>query len=124
MVHHTITTKIRKDGSDMQDTIKVFGEKTKEHKRLEAAAMLINAEFDGNYGEAEVKDVFWDYGGGVKWTTICFGHEYQALSPMQHAMITVGKMADFAKAVSEVMESHRKHMQLSLALRYGVKADE
>lgn len=108
----------------MTDTIKVYGPKTKEHKRLEAAAMLINAEFGDNYGDAEVRDVFWDYGGGIKWTTICFGNDYQALEPLTHAKITVGNMVDFAEAVSHVIERHKHHMQLASALRYGVNANE
>ena len=103
------------------DTIKIYGPKTKEHKRLEAAAILINAEFDGCFGDAEVRDVFWDYGGGIKWTTICFGNDYQALNPVQQAMITLGGMGDFSKAVTEVIDTHRKHIELVNHIRYGGK---
>ena len=103
----------------MQDTIKVYGPKTKEYQRLQAAAMLVNAEFGNNYAEAIVEDVFFDFGGGIKWTTLIIG-DHQALDPMQHAKITVGKMADFTEAVVEVMEAHKTHMQFTSALRYGV----
>lgn len=102
----------------MTDTIRVYGEKTKEYRRLQAAADLINAEFDENFGDAEVRDVYWDYGGGIKWTTICFKGEYQALDPRQHAIITTGSITDFASAVLEVVIRHREMMNMSLTLRY------
>lgn len=100
------------------DTIRVYGAKTKEHKRLEAAAMLINAEFDDKFGEAEVVDASFDYGEGIQWTTIRFSNT-QALTPVQQAMITLGGMGDFSKAVSEVIETHKKHMELVNTIRYG-----
>lgn len=105
------------------DTIKVYGENTKEHTRLEAATMLINAEFDSHFGDAEVRDMYWDYGGGVMWTTIVFKGDYQALDPLNHAMIVLGNMDDFAAAVKHVIERHRHHIQLVNNLRYGAKRD-
>ena len=104
---------------DNMDTIRIYGEKTKEHKRLEAAAMLINAEFDDCFGDAIVKDMFWDYGGGVKWTTIVIDGQYQALDPLQHAKIVLGNMDDFGAVVNEVVGRRRKHMQLVNNIRYG-----
>lgn len=101
------------------DTIKIYGWKTKERKRLEAAAILINAEFDDSFGDAEVKDVFWDYGGGIKWTTIVFGDQYQALDPLQHAKIVLGNFDEFGKVVGQVVSTRRKHMQLVNHIRYG-----
>ena len=104
------------------DTIRIYGPKTKEYRRLQAAADLINAEFDGNYGDAEVRDVFWDYGGGIR-TTICFGNDYQALDPDIHEMIVSGNMIDFAKAVVHVVGRRRKYIDLTLNLRYGKRED-
>jgi hypothetical protein len=104
----------------MIDTIKVYGEKTKEHQRLEAAALIINAEFDSKFAEAIVEDTYFDYGGGVKWTTIIIG-DYQALDPMQQAKIVLGDMKDFGEAVTEVIKRHRQHVQLVNAVRYGVE---
>ena len=101
------------------DTIRTYGPKTKEYIRLQAAVDLINAEFDSKYGDAEVKDVYWDYGGGIKWTTICFGNDSQALDPDMHEMITAGNMIDFARAVIEVVSRRRDHIMLTMTLRYG-----
>lgn len=103
------------------DTIRIYAPKTKEHKRLQAAVELINAEFDDNFGDAEVRDVFWDYGGGIRWTTICFGNDYQALDPVQHAKLVLGNMDDFGAVVNEVVSRRRKHMQLVNHIRYGGK---
>ena len=118
---NTISTLIKK-GVKM-DTIRIYGEKTKEYRRLQAAADLINTEFDNNYGDAEVRDVYWDYGGGIKWTTICFKGEYQALDPRKHEMITLGSITDFADAVREVVIKHREMMLLTLDLRYGMEKE-
>ena len=101
------------------DTIKTYGQKTKEHKRLEAAAILINAEFDDNFGDAVVKDVYWDFGGGLMWTTIVFEEQYQALDPVQHAKIVLGTWDEFGQVVGEVVSRRRKHMQLVNTIRYG-----
>ena len=101
------------------DTIRTYGPKAKEYMRLKAAADLINAEFDcSNYADAEVRDVYWDYGGGIMWTTICFGNEYQALNPDTHEKIVAGSLTDFAEAVTEVVIRRRKHIELTIALRY------
>ena len=105
------------------DTIRIYGPKTKEYIRLQAAADLINAEFDSKYGDAEVRDVYWDYGGGIKWTTICFGNDYQALVPDTHEMIVAGSMIDFARAVLDVVIEHREHINLTLNLRYGSRKE-
>ena len=107
----------------MTDTIKVFGERTREYQRLEAAAKLVNAEFDYNNAEAAVREVYFDFGGGVMWTTIVIG-DYQALDPLQHAKITLGSMADFAGAVQDVIQKHRAHVNLLASVRYGVKQNE
>ena len=109
---------------DNMDTIKTYGPKTKEYKRLQAAVDLINAEINSNFGDAEVRDVFWDYGGGIKWTTICFGNDYQALDPDEHELIVAGNMIDFARAVIDVINSRRKHIKLIMKLRYGEDDEE
>ena len=119
----TSTTSTSTKKGDTMDTIRTYGPKTRAYRRLQAAADLINAEFDCNYGDAEVRDVFWDYGGGIKWTTICFGNDYQALDPDIHEMIVVGNMIDFAKAVIHVVERRREHINLTLNLRYGKRED-
>lgn len=101
------------------DTIRIYGPNTKEYKRLQAAVDLINAEINSNFGDAEVRDVFWDYGGGIKWTTIVFGDQYQALNPLQHAKIVLGNFDEFGKVVGQVVSTRRKHMQLVNNIRYG-----
>ena len=105
----------------MLDVIKVFGEKTKEHKRLEAAAMLINAEFDEKNAIARVGETWWDFGGDIKWTTIIIG-DYQALNPLQMAKIVSGNLKEFIEVVEELVQKHWEHVQLIEALRDPGKA--
>ena len=105
----------------MMDVIKVFGEKTKERKRLEAAAALINAEFDEKNATARVDETYWDYGGGIKWTTIIIG-DNQVLSPLQMAKVVSGDLRDFTEVVEELVRKHWEHVQLIEALRNPRKA--
>ena len=105
------------------DAIKVFGEQSKQYMRLEAAARLLNAEMEPNdHGQFEVKDIFFDFGQGWKWTTIvfCGGDQwssYQALNPKQQGMIVYGDLEDFTKAVWEVTERRRDHVLMESVLR-------
>lgn len=105
------------------DSIKVFGEQSKQYMRLEAAAKLLNAEMEANdHGQFEVKDIFFDFGQGWKWTTIvfCGGDQwssYQALNPKQQGMIVYGSLEDFTRAVWEVSARRRDHMLMDSAIR-------
>ena len=105
------------------DAIKVFGEQSKQHMRLTAAATLMNAEMEPNdHGQFEVKDIYFDYGQGWKWTTIVFNggdqwSSYQALNPKQQGMIVYGDLEDFTKTVWAVVERRRDHMLMDRILK-------
>ena len=107
----------------MVDAIKIFGEQSKEWKKLQSAAMLLNAEReDDDTAAFEVRDIYFDYGQGWMWTTIVVnaGDEwssYQALNPKQQGEIVYGDYEDFAKAVWEVAESRVEHHAMSKHLR-------
>ena len=107
----------------MTDAIKVFGEQSKEHKKLEAAVLLLNAEKeDDDNGVFEIRDIYFDYGQGWMWTTIILNggdqwSSYQALNPKQQAQIVYGDFEDFSKAVWEVLEKREDHRLPAASLR-------
>lgn len=107
----------------MNDIIRIYGGNTKEHQRLEAAATLINADFEYNNATAKVSDVWFDYPGGVMWTTITIG-EHQALSPQQQQWITQGSLRDFTNACAAAINSHRERVNMLAGIRYGLKEEE
>ena len=79
---------------------------TKEYERLEAAAKLLEAT-SKNYFTYTVRETYFDYGQGWKWTTIiCDDNSYnswQVGSPrMWEMVITAETVADIAKAVEEI----------------------
>ena len=104
----------------MANTIRVFGGNTKEYQRLEAAAKLINADFDHNHATARVSDEWFDYPGGVMWTTLVIG-ENQALTPEQQAWITGGTLREFTNACASVIYNHRERMNALAEIRYGLE---
>lgn len=105
------------------DAIKVVGANTKAYKRLQAAATLINAEIEPSYGEAIVEETWFDYGGGMKWTTIIMRtHEgacgdYQMLNPFEQGQIMYGDLEDVCEAVKDVIESHLKLQKYKTDIR-------
>ena len=96
------------------DSIKVVGANTKAYKRLQGAATLINAEIEPGYGEAVVEETWFDYGGGLKWTTIIMRtHEgacgdYQMLNPVQQGKIIYGDLDDVFDAVNDALDTYNK----------------
>lgn len=76
----------------MMEAIKVFGENTMEHKKLEAAAALMTM-LSPNSKRYIVGECWFDYGERVAWTTIFEESEldafstYQALTPRQQARV-------------------------------------
>lgn len=107
----------------MNDTIKIYGASTPERQRLESAAMLINSNFNPNHATARVSDEWFDFEGGVKWTTLMIG-AYPALNPLQQAMITRGSLEDYTKVVAAVIVAHRDRMNMLTAVRYGLEEEE
>ena len=107
----------------MNKTIRVYGPKTKEYQRLEAAAKLINADFDSDNATARVSDEWFDFPGGMRWTTLLIG-EYQALNPEQQREITDGTLRDFTTACAAVIYTHRERMNMLSAVRYGLNPEE
>lgn len=105
------------------DNIRIFGANTKEHQRLEAAVKLINADFEHNNATAKISDVWFDYPGGVMWTTITIG-ELQALSPQQQKWITQGSLRDFTNACAAAINSHRERVNMLAEIRYGLPEEE
>ena len=105
------------------NTIRVFGPQTREHQRLEAAARLINADFEHNYATARVSDEWFDYPGGVMWTTIVIG-EHQALTPAQQRYITDGSLRDFTYACAAAIETHKSRINMLAEIRYGLQEEE
>ena len=107
----------------MVDAIKVFGPQSKEYKKLQAAAILLNAEKEADDKAVfEVRDVYFDFGQGWMWTTIVLngGDEwssYQALNPAHQGMIVYGDFEDFAKAVWEVSEKRSDRHNMADSLR-------
>ena len=106
----------------MNKTIRVYGPNTKEYQRLEAAATLINADFEHNNATARVADAWFDYPGGMRWTTLLIS-EYQALNPEQQKDITDGSLRDFTNACAAVINSHRERMNALAEVRYGLEAE-
>lgn len=104
-------------------TVNVYGENTKEYQRLEAAAKLINSDFESNHATARVSDEWFDFKGGVRWTTLMVG-EYQALTPQQQADITQGSLRAFTNACAAVIMAHRDRMNMLAGIRYGLEEDE
>ena len=107
----------------MNKTVRVYGPKTKEYQRLEAAAKLINADFDDNNATARVSDEWFDYPGGMRWTTLLIG-EYQALNPQQQREITDGSLREFTYACAAIINTHRERMNMLSAVRFGLRGDE
>ena len=103
----------------MNKTIRVYGPNTKEYQRLEAAAKLINADFDSNNATARISDEWFDYPGGMRWTTLLIS-EYQALNPEQQREITSGTLRDFTAACAAVINTHRERMNMLAEIRYGL----
>jgi hypothetical protein len=108
---------------NMTDTIRIFGANTPERQRLEAAATLINSYFDHNNATARVTDEWFDYEGGVMWTTIMVG-QYPALNPLQQARLISDDFEDFARTVAAVVETHRARMNMLLGVRYGLQEEK
>ena len=106
----------------MNKTIRVYGPKTKEYQRLEAAAILINSEFVADNATARVSDEWFDYPGGMRWTTLTIS-EYQALNPEQQKAITAGTLRDFTGAVAAVIYTHRERVNALTEIRYGLEDD-
>ena len=104
----------------MKNTIRVYGPNTKEYQRLESAAKLINAEFDRDNATARVSDEWFDYPGGIRWTTLVVS-EHQALNPQQQKNITVGSLRDFTSACAAVIYTHRERMNALAEIRYGLE---
>ena len=91
-------------------------------QRLEAAARLINADFEHNYATARVSDEWFDYPGGVMWTTIVIG-EHQALTPEQQIFITDGSLREFTYACAAAIEAHRSRINMLTGIRYGLQEE-
>lgn len=93
----------------MSDAIRTFDKDSKEHKRLEAAAKLIEAE---TLKKCEVSSIFFDIDQGWIWTTISIESGMktfpfvQALNPKQQKDIVYGDIETWMQAVTEVIESH------------------
>ena len=106
----------------MTDTLKIFGANTPERQRLEAAAILINSNFDHNHATARVSDEWFDYDGGVMWTTLMIG-QYPALNPQQQKELTSGTLREWSNVVAAVTYAHRERMNMLAEVRYGLQED-
>lgn len=82
---------------------------TPERHRLEAFAELMASEFDN--AVFTVKDVYFDLGAGVMWTTICPEYHskvtdkttsYQMLYPKQWNKICFGTIEEFFETFEEL----------------------
>lgn len=104
----------------MTDTIKIYGENTPERQRLESAAILINSNFDHNHATARVSEEWFDFEGGVKWTTLMVGG-YPALNPQQQKELTSGSLRDFTNVVAAIVYTHRERMNVLTKVRYGLE---
>ena len=83
---------------------------TPERHRLEAFAELMASEFDN--AVFTVKDVYFDFGAGIMWTTICPQYErkvtckqtsYQMLYPRYWNKICFGSIAEFFETFEELL---------------------
>lgn len=106
----------------MTDTLKIFGANTPERQRLESAAMLINSNFDHNNATARVSDEWFDYEGGVMWTTLMIG-PYPALSPQQQKELTSGTLREWSNVVAAIVYAHRERMNMLAEVRYGLEGE-
>lgn len=107
----------------MTDTLKIYGTNTPERQRLEAAATLINSNFDHNHATARVSDEWFDYEGGVMWTTLMIG-QYPALNPQQQREVTSGSLRDFTNVCAAVIYAHRERMNMLSEVRFGLQEVE
>jgi hypothetical protein len=98
--------KYLKGGVKMQ-AISVFNKESKERKRLEAAASLIQAE-TGKV--CKVEETMFDAGQNWAWTTILMESGLsvfpftQILNPKQQNMIVYGEIEDWMKEVQEIIK--------------------
>lgn len=83
---------------------------TPEYYRLRAFADLMQSEFDN--AVFTVKDVYFDYGAGIMWTTIYPEYEskvtnkpssYQMLYPKQWEKICYGTIEEFFEMFEELL---------------------
>lgn len=92
------------------EPIQIFEKDSKEYKRLEAAAILIQAETGKT---CEVGDTLYDAGQNWSWTTIRmesgfkFSPFIQILSPRQQGMLIYGSLKDWMDVVEEVITKHK-----------------
>lgn len=90
----------------MTEAIKIFKPDTKEAKRLNAAAKLIEAETGK---ECKIEDILFDAGQNWMYTTILIESGMnmfpfmQALNPKQQSNIVYGTLDEFMQAVKEVI---------------------
>lgn len=90
--------------------ISIFGRGTKEYKRLQAAAMLIEAETNK---KCKVETIYFDIGQDWLWTTISIesGMEsfpyVQALNPKQQNDIIYGDIKQWSETVNCVIEKNK-----------------
>lgn len=91
------------------EAISIFSQDSKEHKRLEAAALLINAE---TKKLCKVNTVYFDYGQEWSWTTISIESGMksfpmiQALNPVQQKKIVYGTLEEFTDTVKELINKY------------------
>ena len=96
----------------MSQTITIFPENSKEHKRLQAAAHLIQAELNRH---CKVDNVFFDDSQNWSWTTISIESEMtccpyvQILNPKQHAILVEGNIDEWFEVVKEIIAKETKN---------------
>lgn len=95
----------------MSRQIAVFNPGTPEHDRLRRAARIF---MDRTGVAACVRETYFDFGQGWKWTTILVGpagtNQYQALNPAQQETVLYGDQAR-ADAVAEEMVTAYREMK-------------
>ena len=96
----------------MSQTISIFVEGSKEYKRLEAAANLIQTELNKH---CKVDNVLFDTSQNWPWTTIliesdmaCFPY-VQLLNPKQHAILVEGSTDEWFEVVKEIIAKETKN---------------
>ena len=78
---------------------------TQAYKNMEAVCAMMNALCNTGNTYYFVGETYFDYGAGIKWTTIINNHQTQILYPVDYERIVLATTAqDLADAVKKIRE--------------------
>ncbi len=92
------------------DTLRVYEPGSDEHKRLEAAAKLVEA-FTGI--PTNIETTYFDYGSRWQYTSLnaacsSMSAKYQAADPKQYEALVQGTFEEYTRALEEIIRSVKR----------------